>query len=593
MATREDAAAYLRSIGLTDPDVIDYHAQQLVPDAPAAAPAPAPDTFEDWEDSAGRGAVRRSVPWEPQNVEDNVPSGSAQPPTALQRGLERAGAAITSGPVKAVEAAGIVPSVGPERYDDSRYPNFVAKPGEIGPPRAPTELTPEDQWDHSAPAGGTPRMVDPGGWRPHSRAVQEGLDLTNTIRATGMADASSRDAAAAARDAGISQANREVAYLDRHEQLQNERAQRLKWQAEDRQRRYDAEMDKLATLTEAVRKDKIDPGSIFTKSGTSGAFFASIAYMLGAVGGALTHTENPVMGVIREEIQAQKDNAAMRRQRIEDQKGLLGQLARTFGDETVGEEAAWVAYLEKAKTEMQRIVADSQNEWVIAKYKSAVAGIDDELARRIGTIEEKTQDRTARQDVFAPPTYMGGGAKADNADPLFVPTDPHGGGFKARSEKEAQAARGVITAEQNLIPMLEELKQLRKKTGIIERTASRRDVYDSADMARIKSIQAQVSLGLRDLSATSPGAMDKGMQELAGQIQGDWTKPAGNPEAAADAFIASIRRQKDSLMRGQGAQSQKQSLHVDQKGNVVTGLRGQPRFANPKGDKPKSFKGAE
>jgi hypothetical protein len=46
-------------------------------------------------------------------------------------------------------------------------------------------------------------------------------------------------------------------------------------------------------------------------------------------------------------------------------------------------------------------------------------------------------------------------------------------------------------------------------------------------------------------------------------------------------------------MRGQGAQSQKQSLHVDQKGNVVTGLRGQPRFANPKGDKPKSFKGAE
>jgi hypothetical protein len=473
-------------------------------------------------------------------------------------------------------------------------------PGEVGAPDDPrkgaTPLVPEDQWLPKSAGGGAPVMVSPGGRREHSWTVTQGLALPGTMQALANADKSERDAAVAGRDAGIRDADREMAYLDRHEQIQAQRAVQLKWQAEDRARRLEAETDKLATMTDAVRADKIDNNQWFTGHGAAGAFAAGLAYTLGAVGGALTHTENPVLGVIRQEIQTQKDNIALRRGKLDEQKGLLAQLTKTFGDKDVGEQAAWVMYLERAKTQMARIAAESKSDAVRARYKTAIAGIDTELTPRVMKLEEMMQDKVVRQDVNAPPVYAGvggGGKKHEPVDPLFVATDSHGGGFNARSEKEATAARGVITAEQDIIPMLERLKELRKKTSFIERRADNTGQWETEDTAEMKSLQAQVALGLRELSTSSPGAMDKGMQDLANQIQGNWMSVQGHPEKAADSFIASIRRKKDSMMRGQGAQAQRQGLKQDAAGNVTTGLQGQPKFATPKPESPKTFKGVE
>lgn len=474
------------------------------------------------------------------------------------------------------------------------------EPGQVTVPDDPrkgaTPLVPEDQWlPKASTAGVGPTMVSPGGRRPHSWTVQEGLALPETVAAYGQATKSQREAAQAGRDAGVAEAEREVAYLRTHEKAMERHALERRWKEEDRQRRVDAETDKLAEMTDAVKNDQIDNTAFFTGHGVAGGFAAALAYTLGAIGGALTHTENPVIGVIRQEIQTQKDNAALRKQAVEDQKGLLGQLTKTFGDARVGEEAAWIAYLEKAKVQMQRIAGESKDDWVQARYKTAVADIDGQLAGHIQAIETAIQDKVVRQDVNAPPTFIGGGAagRKDEADPLFVPTGQNGEGFRARSEKEAQAARGIIAAEEDIIPSLERLKELRRKTNAVERKADKWGVWETSDMAEIKSLQAQVANGLRELSATSPGAMDKGMQELAAQIQGDWTSAQGHPEAAADAFITNIRRKKDSMMRGQGAQAQRQGLTYDQRGNIVTKSVGQARFAQPKPPTPKSFKRAE
>lgn len=258
--------------------------------------------------------------------------------------------------------------------------------------------------------GGRLQMVSPGGRTAHSWQVQEGLNLPGTIAAYGIADKSAREAAAAGRDAGVAEAERELAFLTRHEQLLEQRALEQRWKAEDRARRMQAEADKLAELTDAVREDKIDAGKFFTGNGTAGGFAASIAYVLGAIGGAMTGSGNPVSEIIRQEIQTQKDNAALRRQALGDQKGLLGELARTFEDERIAEHAAWLAYGEKAKVTMARIAGESKDDWVRARYQAALAGIDAELAPHVQALEAAVQDKVVRQDVNAPPTYAGGAA---------------------------------------------------------------------------------------------------------------------------------------------------------------------------------------
>lgn len=594
MAGPSDPYEIGRSLGIKDPATLDRWVQEHAPGytPPAqAAPEIDPDSPEAWQQAAAEAGAPGAVRMPSQDSPN--PYADSNTPGAEERALrERA-----ENEERKKRAQGMENYLGISPEDARQRAGVKTMPGDIGPPDDPrkgaTPLEPDNQWLPKSAAGGAPVMVSPGGRRTHSWTVQEGLNLPATAAAYGEVNRTSREAAEAGRDAGVAEAEREVAYLQHHEQLQERRALELKWKAEDRARRLQAETDKLAEMVDAVKSDKIDERAFFTKKGTAGGIAAAIGYMLGAVGGALTHTENPVVGMIRDEIQAQKDNAALRKQAIGEQKGLLGQLTKTFDDENIGEHAAWVAYLEKAKTQMSRIAADSKSDWVAAKYKQAIASINAELAPHVQQLEMLMQDKVARQDVNAPPTFIGGGggAKSDPADPLFVPTGPHGEGFKARSEKEAQAARGVIQAEQDIVPMLERLKELRSKTNWAERRYA--GIYESGDVAEIKSLQAQVALKLRELSTTSPGAMDKGMQDLAAQIQGDWTATQGNPDRAADAFITNIRRQKDSMMRGQGAQAQRQGLTFDQRGNVVTRSQGQPKFAAPKPETPKSFKRAE
>jgi len=280
---------------------------------------------------------------------------------------------------------------------------------------------------------------------------------------------------------------------------------------------------------------------------------------------------------------------------LKGENNFLGHLKTKFGDIEEAKAAARVAYLERAKTELAAKMAqpELQGTAALASYERAMGALDDEFAEKTTRFAQLRQDKVVRHDVNAPPVYAGGGGgKPAAPDPLFVPTGPGGQGFQARSEKEAQAARGVISAEQDLLPKLERLVELRRQAGKSGRGLNKLG-YETEEIARIKSQQAQVALGLRELSAQSPGAMDKGMQDLAAQIQGDWTAIGNNPEAAADEFAREIRRKKASMMRGQGAQDEQQTLARDAKGNVVTKSVGLPSYSSPAPPTPKVRRAGE
>lgn len=278
-------------------------------------------------------------------------------------------------------------------------------------------------------SGGAPVLVSKGGRTPASwtTQTQEGVKLSpETYRAANKADASERDAQMWAMRAGEQEADRDFAYLEQFSKHQETHANQLAERAAQQRARYEAQLGKLEKMTAAAEADEIDPHAMFQgQGGLASAFAAGIAVLGGAFGAALQGpgAENQglkaVNNAIQRSIDAQKANASLHRQKMEDQRSLLGQMAKTFGDEREAEEAAWIVYLQKAKTDMAKNAAESKTDMARAKWRAGIALIDDKLAARFEKWDQLTKDRVARtqHDVNAPAQYAGGaGQPLDKQD---------------------------------------------------------------------------------------------------------------------------------------------------------------------------------
>ena len=447
-------------------------------------------------------------------------------------------------------------------------------------------------------APSAPVMISPGGRKAASWQVQEGMQVPKEAEdAAELGTQRRREAAGHDLDVAQKAGELDRAYLEGLDRAGARYEQEKRARAEQYASEYDQGMGRLEELRDQIRTQEVDPykGAM----GNSG-LTKFLGVFAAAIGGYASAGRGPNMGMqaynsmIDANLRQQEAQIAKSERGLKAENNFLGQLKAKFGDIEEAKAAARVAYLERAKTELAAKMAqpDIQGTAALAGYERAMGALDDELADKTMKFSLLKQDKVVRHDVNAPPVYAGGGGKAGAPDPLFVPTGPGGQGFQARSEKEAQAARGVIPAEQDLLPKLERLVELRRKAGVSGRLGNKAG-YETEEIARIKSQQAQVALGLRELSAQSPGAMDKGMQDLAAQIQGDWTAIGNNPEAAADEFAREIRRKKASMMSGQGAQSEQQTLARDAKGNVVTQSVGLPSFSSPAPPMPKVRRAGE
>lgn len=444
-----------------------------------------------------------------------------------------------------------------------------------------------------------PVMVSPGGRKPASWQVQEGQQVPREAEdAAELGTQRRREAAGYDLEVAQRAGEADRAYLEGLSRAGERYEQEKRARAEQYASEYDQGMGRLEELREAVRTQEVDPYK--GAAGNSG-LTKFLGILAAAVGGYASAGRGPNMGMqafnamIEGNIRQQEAETAKLERGLKGENNFLGQLKTRFGDVEEAKAAARVAYLERAKTELAAKMAqpEIQGSQALSAYERAMAALDDELADKTMKFSLLKQDKVVRHDVNAPPVYAGGGGgKAGAPDPLFVPTGPGGQGFQARSEKEAQSARGVITAEENIVPKIERLIELRKKAGLTGRGLNKLG-YETEELAEIKSLQGMVAKDMRELSASSPGAMDKGMQDLAAQIQGDWTAVGNNPESAANALVREIRRQKVGMMRGQGAQAEQQTLTRDAKGNVVTQSVGQASYASPAAPMPKVKRAGE
>jgi hypothetical protein len=257
-------------------------------------------------------------------------------------------------------------------------------------------------------AGGRPVMVSPGGRMTRAWQVQEGLELSpETKEAAEASDGHGRTAAGLEYMAGTAQAEYERGYLDRFEQAHARYAAEKSQRAQKYEAEYAGELAKLDDLRTQIREAQVDPFA-----GQSG--FARFAGALAIGLGALRPGTNAGLEAVKHSIQTtltQQEKEVERLERgLKGQTTFLGALKARFGDVEMAKEAAWVAYLEKAKVELAKGLSseDVADPRIQARYEMALKQVDSELEHRLERWDGLTRDKVVRQDVNAPPVYAGG-----------------------------------------------------------------------------------------------------------------------------------------------------------------------------------------
>lgn len=270
--------------------------------------------------------------------------------------------------------------------------------------------------------------VLPGGWMPHEEKVtrQEGIPIgQETKRQYEKAEGEQREAAQLGADAGIERANAEAAYLNTFAQRQQEHADSLAAQAAKRQQRMDAETAKLARIRDRIVNADVDPiEDYWNERGFASRFTAAIGVALGAFAASLNHTQNYALEAlnssIANNIAAQKARQANALGKLDAQRTFLGDLQKEFGNEDMAENAAWMAYLQKAKTEMAAQAEQSKVPEIRARYASAIADVDKEMGDRRRSWEVAADGKVVREssELYHPPRVIGGPATGKKAEEL-------------------------------------------------------------------------------------------------------------------------------------------------------------------------------
>lgn len=266
--------------------------------------------------------------------------------------------------------------------------------------------------------GGAPILVDKGGRRSASWQVHEGLDLGPDAAA---ANTRASERAYMANDldyaAGKQAAEFERGYLEQHHKAAERFAVDETARAEKYAGQVDDHMAKLDDLRAQIREAKIDPFA--GKDPALSNVLGTVAIALGAF--ASRRGENQGLDALKHSIgqnirkQEEQLNKLERGARAE--MTFLGQLKQAYGDTQTAKQAAYIAYLEKAKTELAKNLGDPSvaEPRMLAAYERLNQKLDDELVQRTAAFKGITEDRVIRHDVNAQPRYVGGAVASAEA----------------------------------------------------------------------------------------------------------------------------------------------------------------------------------
>ena len=347
----------------------------------------------------------------------------------------------------------------------------------------------------------------------------------------------------------------------------------------DRQRQVAAARAQATAAVDDVAKKKIDPNQAYGNSSLGTQLSLAVAGAMGGILAARTGGRNTFLDtmqtVIQNNMDAQKANLANAKDVANMRQNQLGSLMAQFGDDRQAENVFRQQQYAIAANQVQAQMAKSDLPIVQARGQQAL----DAIAQKQLELQKQYDQAAYVKAYTVGGTATGSGEKPDD---LFVPTGPNGQGFRARTTDEAKDARIVATVRQQAAPIIAQLQQLRAKTNGAERAAGKMVGYQSPELAKIESLQNQLTTIVKPLEQVR--TLSDSVQQSSKDLAGDWSRVTGHPEAAAETFLTGLDNRLDAVERGQGGQGVRNTLGVDAHGNIVQRSIGQASQADSRAD---------
>jgi hypothetical protein len=328
---------------------------------------------------------------------------------------------------------------------------------------------------------------------------------------------------------------------------------------------YRSHMDETQRQLDAVREQKVDPNRLLYDDGQKA--MALIGGLLGGLYQGLNKLQsNPFLDdlnrSIDRDIALQKEDLSRSERSIEGRQSLLGQMRSVYKDESLATAQAKNLYYEGIKQQLAAQAATFDSPAIQAKADQGIAVIAraqdglklDEASRNAAAAQaaagaaaaarakQQQQEFENSLKVYEAGTHRlaatkDAGKAQSELRTRMVATgkDPETGeptGYLARNPEEAAKRETSRTAAQQLLSKIDRAIEIRNEQGALGRSVNTGGVgnflYTPEWQSQLKSLSNQMLVDWKQ--AGQLGALDKGAQEIGGEVIGDLTSIGSRSE---------------------------------------------------------------
>lgn len=264
---------------------------------------------------------------------------------------------------------------------------------------------------------------------------------------------------------------------------------------------------------------------------------------------------------------------------LESVKGTIDARAQALGTDVARANAdTLIAGVDRKQAELDRQMAEERKRAAAAAASAKAAAAARERQQNFENSLKLAELDTKRMEA--------GGKAAEKLDKdaaRFVATgqgkDGQPTGFLARSPEEAAKKEAVLTSGADILNNIDRALKIREETGPVMRTLNREGaagLWTPEWQTKMRSISTGLTLSLKNLEQA--GALDKGMQEIAGSIIGDLESRGSTSDERLREFRERVKSRLDATK--QGAAGQIAAKTTDEAGNERV-ERGRAYYAPP------------
>lgn len=253
---------------------------------------------------------------------------------------------------------------------------------------------------------------------------------------------------------------------------------------------YAGARKKYDEAREALKKRKIGPDQYWAKRGTVRNVLSVIGVMLGTLGASLSKSPNYALQIVNkaidDDLDAQAANLASERASLGEQRGLLADMRRTFGDEETARDAA-KAFMFRATEAKVRQQAGLMRGYA-ARARGERAGDSITQARELfekGMIFDAATRAMKRRQLAAaaaaaPPPGSPKWVRLGKTDRGLISPD----GYLFESKENKKKWENFVAARPRAIAEIDNLLRLDKEGALTgaNRTAHKEGVYNLAQL---------------------------------------------------------------------------------------------------------------